>query len=71
MVGSVDVYRPAAREQLRVIARDISQPIYEGAAGESLRRSIFARSARREATNNGARCHCWSIPPGACTSTIS
>src|SRR5712675_1705554 len=34
MVVSVDVYRPAAREQLRVVARDIGQPIYEGAAGE-------------------------------------
>src|SRR6201984_2721323 len=36
MVVSVDVYRPAAREQLRVVARDINQPIYEGAPGETL-----------------------------------
>jgi signal recognition particle subunit SRP54 len=52
MVVSVDVYRPAAREQLRVVARDIGQPIYEGAAGETAPLDL-ARSARREATNSG------------------
>src|ERR1700757_39778 len=36
MVVSVDVYRPAAREQLRVVARDVGQPVYEGAPGETL-----------------------------------
>src|SRR5882762_1516994 len=35
MVVSVDVYRPAAREQLRVVAREIGQPIYEGVPGET------------------------------------
>src|ERR1700722_21018441 len=34
-VVSVDVYRPAAREQLRVVARDINIPIYTGAEGET------------------------------------
>ncbi len=29
MMVSVDVYRPAAREQLKVIARDVNLPIYE------------------------------------------
>src|SRR5438067_1647286 len=52
MVVSVDVYRPAAREQLRVVARDVGQPIYEGAPGESLPLDL-ARSARRESVNNG------------------
>ena len=52
MVVSVDIYRPAAREQLRVVARDIGQPIYEGAAGETAPLDL-ARSARREATNTG------------------
>jgi signal recognition particle subunit SRP54 len=52
MVVSVDVYRPAAREQLRVVARDIGQSIYEGAAGETLPIDL-ARSARREAANTG------------------
>src|ERR1700722_3528459 len=52
MMVSVDIYRPAAREQLKVVARDIGQPIYEGASGESLPLDL-ARSARREATNNG------------------
>src|SRR5215475_79526 len=35
MLVSVDVYRPAAREQLKVVARDIGQPIYHGADGET------------------------------------
>src|SRR5580704_1550427 len=52
MVVSVDVYRPAAREQLRVIARDIGQSIYEGAPEEKLPADL-ARSARREATQSG------------------
>ncbi len=52
MVVSVDVYRPAAREQLKVIAREVGQPIYEGAPEEKLPADL-ARSARREATQNG------------------
>jgi signal recognition particle subunit SRP54 len=52
MVVSVDVYRPAAREQLKVVARDINQPVYEGAPGETLPLDL-ARSARREAVNTG------------------
>ena len=52
MVVSVDVYRPAAREQLKVVAREIGQPIYEGAPGESAPLDL-ARSARREAVNRG------------------
>src|SRR5215472_430533 len=47
---SVDVYRPAAREQLAIIARDIKVPIYPGAETSPVE---LARSARREATNNG------------------
>src|SRR6202789_2928585 len=35
MMVSVDIYRPAAREQLKVIARDVGLPIYEGAPGEA------------------------------------
>jgi signal recognition particle subunit SRP54 len=52
MVVSVDVYRPAAREQLKVVAREIGQPIYEGVAGETAPLDL-ARSARREAANTG------------------
>src|SRR5215467_6324625 len=52
MMVSVDVYRPAAREQLRVIARDLNLPIYAGAADETLPADL-ARSARKEATNTG------------------
>ena len=52
MVVSVDVYRPAAREQLRVVARDINIPIYPGTPEEKLPLEL-ARSARREAANTG------------------
>ena len=34
-VVSVDVYRPAAREQLRIVAKDVNIPIYAGEAGET------------------------------------
>ena len=34
MMVSVDVYRPAAREQLKVIAREVGQALYEGAPEE-------------------------------------
>src|SRR6266478_1514335 len=36
MMVSVDLHRPAAREQLKVIARDVGQPIYEGTPEEKL-----------------------------------
>ena len=49
---SVDVYRPAAREQLKVIAREIGQPIYEGADGESQPLEL-AKGARRECVQSG------------------
>jgi signal recognition particle subunit SRP54 len=51
-VVSVDVYRPAAREQLAIIARDIKIPVYPGTPEETLPADL-ARSARREAVNNG------------------
>src|SRR5580700_8701152 len=52
MVVSVDIYRPAAREQLKVIARDVGQPIYEGVPGETQPLDL-AKSARRESTQTG------------------
>jgi signal recognition particle subunit SRP54 len=52
MMVSVDVYRPAAREQLRVVAKDVGLPIYPGAPEETQPLDL-ARSARREAVNNG------------------
>src|SRR5271163_685840 len=49
---SVDVYRPAARQQLSVIARDIKLPIYDGAPEET-KPVELARSALREARQTG------------------
>ena len=40
LLVSVDVYRPAARDQLKIVAGQIGQPIYDGAAGEIVRRRI-------------------------------
>ena len=51
-VVSVDVYRPAAREQLKVVARDVKVPIYEGTPEET-KPIDLARSARRETANAG------------------
>ena len=52
LMVSVDVYRPAARQQLAVIARDVKLPIYAGKPEESKPLDL-ARSARREATQTG------------------
>ncbi|MCL6545521.1 MAG: signal recognition particle protein [Bryobacteraceae bacterium] len=52
LMVSVDVYRPAARKQLSVIARQIGLPVYEGAEGED-KPSELARGARREAVQTG------------------
>ena len=66
-VVSVDVYRPAARQQLAILARENKIPIYEGVAGETAPLDL-ARSAKRETTNGG-----WtffsSIPPVVFIST--
>jgi signal recognition particle subunit SRP54 len=51
-VVSVDVYRPAAREQLRVVAKEVGIPIYVGESGETAPIDL-ARSARKDTTNNG------------------
>lgn len=55
LLVSVDVYRPAAREQLKVIAQAIGARIYEGANVESNTESVIrlAKEARREAIING------------------
>jgi signal recognition particle subunit SRP54 len=57
MLVSVDVYRPAAREQLRVVAQSIKANIYEGdlkgeVAGTPLVERL-AKEARREAVITG------------------
>src|SRR3954447_7833832 len=56
MLVSVDVYRPAAREQLRVVAQAIGANIYEGKIdGEASSGVVerLAKEARREALNSG------------------
>jgi signal recognition particle subunit SRP54 len=51
-VVSVDIYRPAARHQLAVVAKENKIPVYPGTPEETLPVDL-ARSARRDAANNG------------------
>jgi signal recognition particle subunit SRP54 len=58
MLVSVDVYRPAAREQLRLVATAISAQIYEGKLDPAAKHGSddvlrLAKEARREAANFG------------------
>src|SRR5207237_5774422 len=56
LLVSVDVYRPAAREQLKIVADSINANIYVGdVAGEGNTAAVerLAKEARREAVNSG------------------
>ena len=56
LLVSVDVYRPAAREQLKVVAQAIKANIYEGQVGEANTATVerLAKEARREAVISGS-----------------
>ena len=55
MLVSVDVYRPAAREQLKVVANAIKAQLYEGTVEEANTDTVvrLAKEARREAISSG------------------
>jgi signal recognition particle subunit SRP54 len=55
LLVSVDVYRPAAREQLKIVAQAVKSNLYEGEVGESNTASVerLAKEARREAVVSG------------------
>ena len=55
LLVSVDVYRPAAREQLKVVAAAIKAQIYEGQVEGANTATVerLAKEARREAINSG------------------
>jgi signal recognition particle subunit SRP54 len=55
MLVSVDVYRPAAREQLKVVAQAVGSHLYEGKVEEANTATVerLVKEARREAINNG------------------
>src|SRR5436853_1975216 len=55
LLVSVDLYRPAAREQLKVVAQAIRGNIYEGQVMEANTATVerLAKEARREAMNTG------------------
>ena len=56
LLVSVDVYRPAAREQLKVVAQAIKANIYEGEVGEANTATVerLVKEARREAINTSS-----------------
>src|SRR5512146_2912803 len=51
LLVSVDVYRPAAREQLKVVAKQVGANLYEGQVEEANTATVerLAKEARREA----------------------
>ena len=55
LLVSVDVYRPAAREQLKIVAQAVKANIYEGEAGEANTATVerLVKEARREAVVSG------------------
>jgi signal recognition particle subunit SRP54 len=55
MLVSVDVYRPAARQQLKVVAEAIKAHLYEGKVEHADTPTVerLAKEARKEATNSG------------------
>jgi signal recognition particle subunit SRP54 len=55
LLVSVDVYRPAAREQLKVVAQAVKAQIYEGEVTEANTATVerLAKEARREAVVSG------------------
>src|SRR5437016_3975176 len=55
LLVSVDLYRPAAREQLKVVAQAIRGNIYEGQVMEANTATVerLAKEGRREAMNTG------------------
>jgi signal recognition particle subunit SRP54 len=55
LLVSVDVYRPAAREQLKIVAQSVKAQIYEGEVSEANTATVerLVKEARREAIVSG------------------
>jgi signal recognition particle subunit SRP54 len=55
LLVSVDVYRPAAREQLKIVAQAVKAQIYEGEVGDANTATVerLVKEARREAIVSG------------------
>ncbi len=56
LLVSVDVYRPAAREQLKVVAQQVGANLYEGQVAEANTATVerLAKEARKEAVVTGS-----------------
>jgi signal recognition particle subunit SRP54 len=71
MLVSVDVYRPAAREQLKIVAKQVETRLYEGdQKGEPAGTALVERLAKKPAAkpSSWAATRSSSIPLAACTS---
>ena len=67
LMASLDIYRPAAMEQLAVLGRDLDIPtLADRGRPDSRRRS---RSARSKPASSAATTSCCSTPPAAPRST--
>ena len=62
LMASLDVYRPAAMEQLAVLGRDLDIPTCRSVLASSRRRS---RAARSKPASSAATTWCCSTPPAA------
>src|SRR5512142_957363 len=56
LLVSVDVYRPAALEKLKIVAQQVGAQIYEGQAPEANTATVerLVKEARKEAINSGS-----------------
>ncbi len=68
MMVSVDVYRPAARKQLSVLARDLKLPDLRRHSGRNQASSIWPVPLAKKPSRPAATWS-WSTPPAASTST--
>ena len=69
LLVSTDVYRPAAREQLRTLGEQTNLKVHHPAEPRRSRAPSWSRRSRRPARS--ATTSCWSTPPAGCTSTTS
>jgi signal recognition particle subunit SRP54 len=69
LVVSVDVYRPAARKQLSVVAGQVNIPVYEGTAEETKPLQLAKSARRRGRRRSRAGIWFWWTPRAGCTST--
>ena len=66
MLVSVDVHRPAAREQLATLGNQVELPVWHSESDDPV---VHVRATRYRRPGAAAMTWCWSIRPAACTWT--